>query len=99
MCAEVSLAFFRKLPKKQAAEKKEQGVKPCSKNCVDPISPQILDLILIGGATLLVRARVPPETWTTRLQPFGQPERALVDLLFRLVINFSNDCSKFEQFA
>jgi hypothetical protein len=58
-----------------------------------------LDLILIDGATLLVRARVPPETWTTRLEPCGQPETALVDHLFGLVINFSNDCSKFEQFA
>jgi hypothetical protein len=76
-------------------EKKEQGTKPCSKNCVDPISPKNLDLILIDGATLLVRARAPPETWTTRLQPFGQPEQALVDYLFRLVINFGNDCSKF----
>jgi hypothetical protein len=26
-----------------------------------------LDLILIDGATLLVRARAPPETWTTKL--------------------------------
>jgi hypothetical protein len=57
-----------------------------------------LDLILIDGATLLVRARVPPETWTTRLEPLGQPEPALVDHLFRLVTIFSNDCSKFEQF-
>jgi hypothetical protein len=80
-------------------EKKEQGGKPCSKNCVDPISPQVLDLILIGGATLLVRARAPPETWTTRLQPCGQPEPALVDHLFRLVIIFGNDCSKFEHIA
>jgi hypothetical protein len=56
-------------------------------------------LILIDGATLLVRARAPPETWTTRLQPCGQPEAALVDHLFRLVIIFSNDCSKFEQSA
>jgi hypothetical protein len=30
-----------------------------------------LDLILVDGATLLVRARAPPETWTTRLQPYG----------------------------
>jgi hypothetical protein len=79
--------------------KKEQGTKPCSKNCVDPISPQRLDLILIDGATLLVRARAPPETWTTRLQPLGQPEPALVDHLFRFVINFSSDCSKLEQSA
>ena len=72
---------------------------PCSKNCVDPISPQKLDLILIDGATLLVRARAPPETWTTRLEPLGQPELALVDHLLRFVINFSNDCSKFVQGA
>jgi hypothetical protein len=57
-----------------------------------------LDLILIDGATLLVRAKVPPETWTTRLEPLGQSEPALVDHLFRLVTIFSNDCSKFEQF-
>jgi hypothetical protein len=79
--------------------KKEQGAKPCSKNCVDPISPQRLDLILLDGATLLMRARAPPETWTTKLEPYGQPEPALVDHLFRLVINFSNDCSKLEQSA
>jgi hypothetical protein len=78
------------------SRKKEQGTKPCSKNCVDPISPN-LDLILMDGATLLVRVRAPPETWTTRLRPFDQPERVLVDHLFRLVINFSNDCSKFKQ--
>jgi hypothetical protein len=79
--------------------KKEQGTKPCSKNCVDPISPKMLDLILVDGATLLVRARAPPETWTTRLDPCGQPATALVDHLFRLVIIFSNDCSKLEQFV
>jgi hypothetical protein len=53
---------------------------------------------LIDGVTLLMRARAPPETWTTRLQPCGQPERSLVDHFSDLVINFSNDCSKFEQF-
>jgi hypothetical protein len=58
-----------------------------------------LDLILIYGATLLVRAKAPPETWTTRLEPCGQPEPALVDHLFRLVIIFSNECSKLEQIA
>jgi len=44
------------LPQKKQAwrkRKKEQGGKPCSKNCVDPISPKNLDLILIDGATLL----------------------------------------------
>jgi len=30
-----------------------------------------MDLILIDGATLLVRVRAPPETWTTRLRPSG----------------------------
>ncbi|HEY5127096.1 MAG TPA: hypothetical protein VIJ35_07300, partial [Bradyrhizobium sp.] len=61
--------------------------------------PEKLDLILIDGATLLVRARAPPETWTTRLEPLGQPEPALLDHLFRLVTISGNDCSKFEQFA
>jgi hypothetical protein len=50
-------------------------------------------------ATLLVRVRAPPETWTTRLRPLGQPEPALLDHLVRLVIIFSNDCSKFQQSA
>jgi hypothetical protein len=54
---------------------------------------------LDGGLTLLVRARVPPETWTTRLEPLSQPERALLDHLLRLVINFGNECSKFEHFS
>jgi hypothetical protein len=47
--------------------------------------------------TLLVRARAPPETWTTRLKPHGQPEHALVNHLFGLVTIFGNDCSKLEQ--
>jgi hypothetical protein len=79
--------------------KKRAGHKALLKNCVDPIFPENLDLLLIDGATLLVRVRAPPETWTTRLEPLGQPEPTLVDHLFRLVIIFSNDCSKFEQFA
>jgi len=54
---------------------------------------------LIDEATLLVRVRAPPETWTTRLQPLGQPEPALVDYLSSLVTIFSNDCSKFQQSA
>jgi hypothetical protein len=58
-----------------------------------------LDLILIVEATLLVRVRAPPETWTTRLGPLGQPEPELVDHLFRLVTIFSNVCSKFQQSA
>jgi hypothetical protein len=56
-------------------------------------------LSLVDGATLLVRARAPPETWTTRRRPYGQPEPVVLDHLFRLVTIFSNDCSKFEQLA
>jgi hypothetical protein len=81
------------------SRKKEQGASPALK-IVSTLFPRKLDLILIDGATLLVRARVaPPETWTTRLQPFGQPEPQSVDHHFHFVINFSNDCSKFEQTA
>jgi hypothetical protein len=29
-----------------------------------------------------VRVRAPPETWTTKLEPLGQPEAGLVDHLF-----------------
>src|SRR6266403_1880615 len=84
--------------RKPAAKEKEQGASPALK-IVSTLFPENLDLILIDGATLLVRARAPPETWTTRLEPCGQPEPALVDHLFRLVIIFSNDCSNFEQSA
>ena len=35
---------------------KKQGVKPCSKNCVDPVFPKIWIWFLIVGVTLLVRA-------------------------------------------
>jgi len=54
---------------------------------------------LIDEATLLVRVRAPPETWTTKLDPLGQPEPELVDDLFRLVTIFGNDCSKFQHSA
>jgi hypothetical protein len=76
-------------------EKKEQGTEPRSKNCVDPIFPETLDLILIDRVSLLPRDRAPPETWTTRLQPSGQPEPARLDQVFWFVTNFSNYCSKF----
>jgi hypothetical protein len=89
---------FRLRAKCRHLKKKEQGASPAQKLC-RPYFPANLDLILIGGATLLVRARAPPETWTTRPEPLGQPEPALVDHLFRLVTNFSNDCSNFEQLA
>jgi hypothetical protein len=84
---------------KLAPNKKRAGRVALLQKLCRPCFPEKLDLILIDGATLLVRAWAPPETWTTRLEPCGEPEAALVDHLFRLVINFSNVCSKFEQFA
>jgi hypothetical protein len=74
-------------------------VSPARKIVSTLLSPLIEDLILIGGATPLVRVRAPPETWTTRHWPYDLPEATLVDEIFRLVINFGNECSKFEQFA
>jgi hypothetical protein len=52
---------------KKHLEKKEQGAKPCSKIVSTLNFPENLDLILIIEATLLVRVRAPPETWTTKL--------------------------------
>jgi hypothetical protein len=46
--------------------KKRAGPLALLQNCVDPVVPADLDFVLIGGVTLLVRVRVPPETWTTR---------------------------------
>ena len=74
-------------------------MKPCSKIVSTLNFPENLDLILIVEATLLMRVRAPPETWTTKLEPLGQPEVGLVDHLFRLVTIFGNDCSNFKQFA
>src|SRR5947208_14905911 len=89
----------RPATKKQACRKrkKSRAESPALKIVSTLFFPENLDLILIDGATLLVRARAPPETWTTRLQPCGRPEPALVDHVFRLVIIFSNDSSKFAQ--
>jgi len=56
-----------------------------------------LDLILIDGATLLVRARGSSRDLDHQTWPSGQPEALVVDDLFRLVTIFSNDCSKFKQ--
>jgi hypothetical protein len=47
--------------------KKEQGSEPCSKIVSTLNFLENLDLILIVEATLLVRVRAPPETWTTKL--------------------------------
>ena len=85
--------------KKDGLEKKEQGAKPCSKIVSTLNFLANVDLILIVEATLLMRVRAPPETWTTKLEPLGQPEVGLVDHLFRLVTIFSNVCSKFQHFA
>ena len=52
---------------KNPFEKKEQGSVPCSKIVSTLNFLENLDLILIVEATLLVRVRAPPETWTTKL--------------------------------
>ncbi|WP_065750685.1 hypothetical protein [Bradyrhizobium paxllaeri] len=49
------------------SKKKEQGSEPCSKIVSTLNFLENLDLILIVEATLLVRVRAPPETWTTKL--------------------------------
>ena len=85
--------------KKDGLEKKEQGTKPCSKLVSTLNFLENVDLILIVEATLLVRVRAPPETWTTKLKPLGQPEVELVDHLFLLVTIFGNVCSKFQHSA
>jgi hypothetical protein len=83
-----------------SSSKKKSRAQTLLKKLCRPYFPEKeLDLILVDGLTLLVRARAPPETWTTRLQPSGQPEAAVVDHLFRLVTIFGNDCSKFEHFS
>jgi len=82
----------------EGLKKKSRAQSPAQKLC-RPFYLEKLGLILIDEATLLVRVRAPPETWTTRLQPLGQPEPALVDYLSSLVTIFSNDCSKFQQSA
>src|SRR3954462_12280373 len=78
--------------------KKEQGQSPAPK-IVSTLLPRNFrfDFDCRGDAACARRA--PPETWTTRPQPCGRPEAPLVDHLFRLVINFSNDCLKFEHGA
>ena len=92
------LCYGRSLPENTIPKKKSRAL--ALLNIVSTlISLESFDFILIIEATLLVRVRAPPETWTTRLEPCGQPEPALLADLFRLVTIFSNDCSKFQQFA
>jgi len=81
------------------SKKKSRALSPAPKIVSTLNFLENLDLILIVEATLLVRVRAPPETWTTKLEPLGQPEVGLVDHLFRLVTIFSNLCSKFQHSA
>jgi hypothetical protein len=81
---------------KSSLKKKSRAAALLGKLC-RPFSPKCLDLSLIDGATLLVRARAPPETWTTRRKPFGQSESEVVADLFALVTIFGNECSKLRQ--
>jgi hypothetical protein len=83
--------------KEQILQRKRAGRWPCSRNVSTLNFPEKLDFILIDGATLLLRARAPPETWTTRLEPFGRLETAVVDHFYWLVIIFSTSCPKYEQ--
>jgi hypothetical protein len=85
--------------KKDGLEKKEQGLSPAPKIVSTLNFLENLDLILIVEVTLLERVRAPPETWTTKLEPLGQPELELVDHLLCLVTIFGNVCSKFQQSA
>ena len=81
------------------SKKKSRALSPAPKIVSTLNFLENLDLILIVEATLLVRVRAPPETWTTKLEPLGQPELELVDHLFRLVTIFGNLCSKLQQSA
>jgi hypothetical protein len=89
---------FKKHSRRRASRKKEQGVSPARK-IVSTLFARNLDLIFVGGATLLVRARAPPETWTTRRWSHDLPAPIFVDQIFALVIIFGNECSKLEQFT
>jgi hypothetical protein len=46
-------------------KKKEQGASPALQ-IVSTLFPRKMDLILIYGLALLMRAWAPPETWTTK---------------------------------
>jgi hypothetical protein len=81
---------------RKASQKKSRAQSPALK-IVSTLFPRDLDLILIDGATLLVRARGSSRDLDHQTSPSGQPEALVVDDLFRLVTIFGNDCSKFEQ--
>jgi hypothetical protein len=71
-------------------QKNEQGKRPAQKT-VSTLFARIVEIYhwLTGDAAFA--RRVPPETWTTRLTP----ETEVVADLVRLVIIYSNECSKF----
>jgi hypothetical protein len=98
VCEDLGNVRAKRAKTKRSAKKKSGALAPL-KNCVDPYFPRKVGFDLFDEATLLVRVRAPPETWTTKLEPLGQPEAELVDHLFRLVTIFSNDCSKFQHSA
>jgi hypothetical protein len=89
----------RRNPYPPGSKKMSRAAGPARKIVSTLCNPASSDLIFFGGLTLLLRARAPPETWTTRLRQMRQPEPQVVDDLFTLVILFGNDCSKFAQFA
>jgi hypothetical protein len=64
---ETSASAKEATKEKKPPKKKSRARSPALK-IVSTLFPENLDLVLIDGATLLVRARVPPETWTTRLR-------------------------------
>jgi hypothetical protein len=99
MSAKILGMFVQSARKQNALQKKKSGALAPLKNCVDPYFPRKVGFDLFDEATLLVRVRAPPETWTTKLEPLGQPEIELVDHLFHLVTIFSNLCSKFQHSA
>jgi hypothetical protein len=58
----------------EVLKKKSRAFSPAPKIVSTLNFLENLDLMLIIEATLLVRVRAPPETWTTKLEPLGQPE-------------------------
>jgi hypothetical protein len=79
-------------------KKKSRATALLGKLC-RPYFPECFDLSLIDGATLLVRARAPPETWTTRRNLSVSLRIELVADLFGLVTIFGNDCSNLRHSA
>jgi hypothetical protein len=88
----------RRASRRQLQVKKKQGREALLAKIVSTLLSRKFDLILFGGATLLVRVRVPPETWTIRPVLSASLRLQLLDHPVRFVINFGNDCSNFAQF-